>query len=116
MKLRWEPPIDEADMPGQAARFAAKRLEGRIRRFLERRWAYSVTRFGWGLVKKHAPVTAAAFNMKWAKERFPASADRSWLASDEIRIRCSEADHEWACLNMHRQNVERELHIALPKI
>ena len=52
MKLRWEPPIDEADVTGQAARFAAKRLEGRIRRLLERKWTYSVTRFGWGIVKK----------------------------------------------------------------
>jgi glycosyltransferase involved in cell wall biosynthesis len=52
MKLTWEPPPDEADMPGQAARFAAKRLEGRLRRFLEWRWTYSLTRLGWGVVKR----------------------------------------------------------------
>jgi hypothetical protein len=51
MKLTWEPPIDQADVTGQAARFAAKRLEGRIRRFLQRRWTYSLTRLGWRIVK-----------------------------------------------------------------
>ena len=56
MKLTWEPPPDEADMPGQAARFAAKRLEGRLRRLLEWRWAYSLTRLGWGSREKATPV------------------------------------------------------------
>jgi glycosyltransferase involved in cell wall biosynthesis len=55
MKLIWEPPVAATDVPGQAARFAAKRLEGRLRRFLARRWAYSLTRFAWGLVKKQRP-------------------------------------------------------------
>jgi glycosyltransferase involved in cell wall biosynthesis len=52
IKLRWEPPPDEADMPGQAARFAGKRLESWMRRLLEGRSTYSITRFAWRLVKK----------------------------------------------------------------
>ena len=54
-KLRWEPPPDEADMPGQAARFAGKRLESWMRRLLEGRSTYSITRFAWRLVKKLRP-------------------------------------------------------------
>jgi Glycosyl transferases group 1 len=46
-----DPPIEQAQMSAQAARFAAKHLEAGIRRFLDRRWAYSLTRFTWGIVK-----------------------------------------------------------------
>ena len=49
MKLSWEPPADVSDMPAQAARFASKRLEGGLRRFLGWKWTYAVTRFGWRL-------------------------------------------------------------------
>ncbi|MBV8765790.1 MAG: glycosyltransferase [Hyphomicrobiales bacterium] len=51
MKLRWEPPIDEADIPGRAARFIAKRLENRMRPLLGWKWAYSLTRLGWRALK-----------------------------------------------------------------
>ncbi len=46
-----DPPVEQAHMSAHAARFAAKHLEGGIRRFLDRRWAYSLTRFAWGIVK-----------------------------------------------------------------
>lgn len=52
MRHTWDPPVGGADLPGKAARFAAKRLEARIRMLLEWKWAYSLTRIGWGVVKR----------------------------------------------------------------